>query len=70
MSLEGNKGELNHIGLQANGLWEDNVGVQGTLRVTGCLVRLMGHGKGVEECRSLEIICVKPLAYRPIRRCY
>lgn len=45
--------------------WADTLGVQDTLRIIGCLVRLMAHEKGAEESRMLKIICVKLLAFRP-----
>lgn len=45
--------------------WEGILGVQDTLKIIGCLVRLVGHEKGAEEHRLLNIICVKLLAYRP-----
>lgn len=44
--------------------WAGTVGVQGALRIIRCFLRLVKHGKGPEEHRMLEIICVMLLAYR------
>lgn len=68
MSLEGKIGELSHIGLRDNGVVGRQCGGPGHLK--GNWMHGEAGGKGVEECRSLEIICVKPLAYRPIKRYY
>lgn len=40
------------------------MGVQGTLRIIRCFLRLVKHGKRPEEHRMLDMTCVMPLAYR------
>lgn len=60
----GGKERGSGVGLKSNIMVGRYCGSLGYLRIIECLMRLVVYGKGVEECRILEIICVKFLVYR------
>lgn len=68
----GGKERGSEAGPKGNIMVGRHCGSPGYLRTIECLMRLVVHGKGAEERRILETMCVKLLAYRPncIKRYY